>query len=68
MEKELELQRLKHQQELERLEREMEVQSKTKENELLFEIAKQFLGGALEDPSKLDNLMQLYNKVEKYKK
>lgn len=63
MEKELELQRIKHEQELERLEREMEVQNKSKENDILFE----FMKGALEDPRQLDNLMQLYQKAEKYK-
>lgn len=63
MEKELELQRIKHEQELERLEREMEVQNKSKESDILFE----FMKGALEDPRKLDNLMQLYQKAEKYK-
>lgn len=68
MEKELEIERLKHKQELEKLEREMEVQKKSKENDVMLEVMKPFMERALEDPKKMDSLMALSEEVEKLKK
>lgn len=66
MEKELKLQEVKHRQELERLEKEMEIKNKTKENDAMFGVMTQFMSDVIKDPDKIDDLIELSERVKKY--
>lgn len=57
-----------HKQKLETLEKEVELQQKSKENDVMLDVIGKFMGSALEDPKKLENLMKLSDGVSKIKK
>src|SRR5699024_7479442 len=57
-----------HKQKLETLEIEVELQQKSKENDVMLDVMGKFMGSALEDPSKIENLINLSKKVEKQQK
>lgn len=64
MEKEMEIERLKHKQELEKIEKELEIKSKTKENDAIIELTK----AVFEKPGMFEDIMKMSDKVQKHKR
>lgn len=68
LQQEIEALEKNHELKLKELEKEMEIQNKTKQNDVMLDIMGGFMGSALEDPEKLENLLALSDKVKGYQK